>query len=155
MTRPPGRSTTSPGAVPLSFGIDTAEGISHACFRFASGKGSVRRSNSSRSQASSAGIHRRRLADEPGDRLPRQVVGRRPEPAGRDDELGALERLAERRSHRVEVVGQRRDPADDDAPACQVARQIARVRVSRLADRELGPDREQLGGPDRLHGGAA
>ena len=153
MIRPSGRSTYQPGAVPLSFGIAVADGISQACFRFGSGNGRPRRSNRSRSQPSRSGSTAGVSPTQRRDRLASQVVRRRPEAARRHDEVRAPERLAERRGDGREIVRQRGDPTDDDAPPRQVARQVARVRVPRLADGQLRPDRQQLGGTERFHRG--
>ncbi len=51
-TRPSGRSTHQPGAVPLAFGMAVADGISHACFRFVAANGTFRRAKRSRSHVS-------------------------------------------------------------------------------------------------------
>ena len=51
-----------------------------------------------------------------GDRLAGQVVRRRPEPAGGDDEVGPAERGRERVADRVEVVGEGLDPAAPRRP---------------------------------------
>src|SRR5204863_6452370 len=50
-------------------------------------------------------------------------------------------------------VGQGRQPPDHDAPLGQFPGEVAGIRVARLADRQLRPDREELGGPDRGHRG--
>ena len=91
-------------------------------------------------------IDGRRLAGDGGDRLTGEVVRRRPEAAGRDDEVRALERRRERGGDALEVVGQGLDPADRDPEPGQAAGEIAGVRVARLADRQLAADAEQLGG---------
>ena len=59
-TRPSGRSTHQPGAVPRSLGTAVDEGISHACLRFVSGKPIPRRSKRWRSHCSSFGSTRGR-----------------------------------------------------------------------------------------------
>jgi hypothetical protein len=51
-TRPSGRVTNQPGAVPFGFGSAVADGMSHACFRLISGNRRLRRAQSSRSQRS-------------------------------------------------------------------------------------------------------
>jgi hypothetical protein len=51
-TRPSGRSTHHPGAVPFGFGIAVADGMSQACFRFIAGSAIPRRSKRERSHAS-------------------------------------------------------------------------------------------------------
>ncbi len=147
-TRPSGRSTHQPGAVPLGFGMDVADGMSHACLRLTRGSGMPRRSNRSRSHASSPGSIAALLPDRGRDRLARQVVRRRPEAARRDDQVDAIERLMERGRDLGEVVGQRHDPADGDAADGERACQLATVRVLRLTGRQLAADGEQLGGPD-------
>ena len=55
MTRPSGRLTNQPGAVPFGFGMASADGIRQACLRLSSGKGMPRRLHSSRSHASRSG----------------------------------------------------------------------------------------------------
>ena len=55
MTRPSGRPTNQPGAVPFGLGNETADPISQACLRLSSGKGMSRRRHSSRSHASRSG----------------------------------------------------------------------------------------------------
>ena len=87
MTRPSGRPTNQPGAVPFGLGSDTADPISHACLRLSSGKGMSRRRHSSRSHASRSGSRFGRLIADGGDRLAGQVVRRRTEAAGRDDQV--------------------------------------------------------------------
>ncbi len=54
-TRPSGRRTNQPGAVPFGLGRALAEGMSQACLRLISGKGSPRRAHRSRSHVSSSG----------------------------------------------------------------------------------------------------
>jgi hypothetical protein len=98
------------------------------------------------------GIDARRLADDGGDRLAREVVGRRPEPARRDDEVSSPERVAHGVAHRLEVVRQGHDPEDADPCRRERPRVLARIRVDRLADGDLAADGQQLGGPDRAVG---
>ena len=97
-------------------------------------------------------IHDRLLATGLRDRLARQVVRRRTEAARRDDEVGTAECGAQRVHDRGEVVREVRDADDPHAQAHQRAGQLAAVGVGRLADRQLGADREQLGRDDRPGG---
>jgi hypothetical protein len=54
-TRPSGRSTHQPGAVPFGLGMAVADGIRQACFRLTSGSGMLRRAKRPRNHASSSG----------------------------------------------------------------------------------------------------
>ena len=91
-------------------------------------------------------VDRRFLADEGGDRLARQVVGGRSESAGGHDEVRTAERGLERATDHLEVVGECLQPEDLHAPRGQVAGQLARVRVTCVADRDLAADAQQLSG---------
>ena len=136
-----------------AFGRASADGMSHACLRFIAGMGIPRRAHSPRSHASRSGSTAGVSPSDRGDRLAGQVVRRRAEAAGRDDEVGAGRARPRRRvADRVEVVGEGLDPADRDADRRQAPGQLAGVRVARLADRQLGADAEQLGGQERSDG---
>ena len=54
ITRPSGRSTHQPGAVPLGLGSEVADGMTHACFTFTDGNGWPRRAQRPLSQSSVA-----------------------------------------------------------------------------------------------------
>ena len=97
-------------------------------------------------------IHDRLLAAGLRDRLAGQVVRRRTEATRGDDDVGTAECGAQRVHDRGEVVGEVRDADDPDAQAHERAGQLAAVGVGRLADRQLGPDREQLRRDDRPAG---
>ena len=148
MTRPSGRSTNQPGAVPFGLGSAVADGISQACLRLSSGNGIPRRDHSSRSQASRSGStsgvspHAAAIAS----RVRSSGVG--PEPAGRDDEVGPAQAGRERLGHLVEVVGEGGQAGDPDAHPGQRAGQLPGVRVARLADGQLAADAQQLGGQE-------
>ena len=90
----------------------------------------------------------RGLADRGGDGLPGQVIGCRPEAAGRDDQVDRGEALAKRPGDQAEIVRQGDDPADADAVLAEGAGKLAAIRVAGLAGRQLAPDREQLRGRD-------
>ena len=90
-------------------------------------------------------VDRRDLADRGRERLAGEVVGRRAEAAGGDDEVDALERLRERRGDERQVVRERDDPPDGDAAERQRPGQLAAVRVARLARRQLAADGKELG----------
>ena len=76
-TRPSGRETNQPGAVPFGFGSGSADGIRQACLRLSSGNGMSRRAHSSRSQRSSSGSTTGVSPQTRGDRLAGEVVGGR------------------------------------------------------------------------------
>ena len=123
-----------------------ADGISQACLRLSSGNGIPRRAHSWRSHASRSGSTAGVSPADRRDRLAGQVVGRRSEAAGRDDQVGALEsRRAKASVTVVEVVGQGRQPDDPRRPAGQRAGQLAGVGVARVADGQLGADAQHLG----------
>ena len=105
----PSRSTHQPGAVPRGFGIGAPDGITQHCFTLRSGIAQPRLSKNPRRLASSSGVDVRLLAHHGADRLARQVVLRRAEPAGADDDVRALARPPDRLGQPVEVVA-------DDVP---------------------------------------
>ena len=93
--RRPAARTNQPGAVPFGFGRASADGISHACFRLSSGNGMPRRRPQLAQPCLGRRVDHHRLAGRCGDRLARQVVGRRPESAGRNDQVGSRKAVAE------------------------------------------------------------
>ena len=149
MTTSASVSTHQPGAVPCGLGSAVALGMSHACLRLASENGRPRRAQMSRSQASRSASTVGRLAERLGDRLARQVVGRRAEAAARDDEIAASERGAQRFDEGVLAVREGGQTHDVDAERGQLDGEIAAVRVAGLAHEELRPDGEDLRRRDR------
>jgi hypothetical protein len=59
--------------------------------------------------------------------------------------------MSDRGLDRRQVVRQGGDPPDDDATAGQLSGEIAGVGVAGLADRELGPDGQELCGEEVWH----
>ena len=96
------------------------------------------------------------LAAQLSDRLAREIVGRGPETTGGDDEVGTIQTRRHGVADDLAIVGKGGDPSDPDAVAGQRARQLTGVRVARLADRDLGADREEFGDEQpsdgRVHG---
>ena len=82
MTRPSGRETNQPGAVPFGLASASDDGIRHACLRFSSGNAIPRRRHSSRSHASRSRVDGDCLAAGRRDGLAGQVVRRRVQAAG-------------------------------------------------------------------------
>ena len=106
MTRPSGRVTNQPGAVPFGLASASDEGIRQACLRFSSEK-PCRAVARVRAATPRRRIDRHGLAAGGGDRLAGEVVRRRPEAAGRDHEIGPGEGRAERFGHHRQIVRQR------------------------------------------------
>ncbi len=148
-TRPSGRPTHQPGAVPFGLGSGRALGISQACLRLISGKGRSAPGPQAAQPGLQARVHGRLLAHDEGDRLAGQVIRRRAEAAGRDDQVCPPEGCPERAGDGPEAIGQDVDPGDPDACFGQAAGDLAAVRVARIADGQLGPDGQQLGRAQR------
>ena len=79
-----------------------------------------------------------------GDRLLGEVVGRRPEAAGRDHRAGAIERLADGRGDLGGVVADGGPPHDVHADRRERAREVRGVRVDREAEQQLVADRDDF-----------
>src|SRR6185369_6512651 len=79
-----------------------------------------------------------------GDRLAREVVGRRPQAAGHDDAVGSRERELERLADRLGVVRHRAVPGHDHARFLERAREEDEVRVERAAGEDLVADGDDL-----------
>ena len=153
MTRPSGRSTHQPGAVPFAVRDRRRRRDAPGLLEVDRREGHAPPVPQPWSQASRAGIDHRDLVARRRDGLPGQVVRRGPEAAGRNDEIGALESVPERLRDRVEIVGECLEPSHPDARLGERARQLAGVRVAGLTDGQLGADREQLSGAQRAGGG--
>src|SRR5207302_1150822 len=97
------------------------------------------------------GVDGRRLPDRRRDRLAGQVVRCWPEAARRDHEIAMIEGGPERVSDRLEIVWERGEPRYRHTPGGELPSQLAGIRVAGLADRELGSDREDLGGQEGSH----
>ncbi len=91
------------------------------------------------------GVDHRRSPGGCRDRFAGQIVGRWPEPTREHDEIDVPEGIPNCRGHRGQVVAERGGAHDLDAKLRQPARQVAAVRVPRLAHQQFGADREQHG----------
>ena len=147
-TRPSGRSTNQPGAVPFGFGSAAADGISQACLRFISGNGIPRR----RPELAQPGLESGSTAAS--RRSPRRSPrgsGRRASGRGRRSRRRG--RPASRPVANASVTAPRSSgravirPTADAQPG-QAPGQLAGVGVARLADRQLAADAQQLGGQE-------
>src|SRR5204863_8915479 len=78
------------------------------------------------------------------DGLAGEIVRRGTQTARCDHEVRPLEALPEGVADDFEPIRHRGDAADEHAAAYEVLREIARVRVARVADGELGADGEHL-----------
>ncbi len=148
MTRPSGRSTNQPGAVPFGLGSAVGRRDQPGLLEVELGERHPAPGPQLAQPGLEVRVDLRRLAARRGDRLAGQVVRRRAQPAGRDDEVGPAEAGRERVGHLVEVVGQGGQPGDPDAQPGQGAGQLPGVRVARLADGQLAADAQQLGGQE-------
>src|SRR3972149_6242091 len=124
---PPSFSTHQPGAVPRGLGIGRAEGISIACLTLRSGKLKPR----------AAGVPRGGGVAPGG-----------PDPAGDQDEVGALVGAAYRLGQTLEVIADGGDVVEVDAHRRQVGGEVPRIGVEYLAEQDLGAHGDDL----RLHG---
>jgi hypothetical protein len=97
-------------------------------------------------------VHGHGLAADLGDRLTGEVVRRWAEAARGDHELRPAERGPDRLDDDCEVVRQVGDPRHGHAVGNERTREVPAVGVDRLADRQLGADREQLGAEDGAGG---
>jgi hypothetical protein len=79
-----------------------------------------------------------------GERIARDVVLRRPEPAGDDHDVGAGRREPDRLHDPVEVVAHRLVMQDIGADPGEGLRHPPGVRVRDLPQKELGPHCEDL-----------
>ena len=84
-----------------------------------------------------------------GQHLARQIIERRPQPAGDDDEPGPLTGDADRLEIVGQVVGDGRVPADRDADLRELQAEPLAVGIEVLAGRQLGADGDDF----CLHGG--
>ena len=91
-------------------------------------------------------------AEKTGDGLPRQVVDRRTETAGGDDQVGTLERDAEGGLDVLHDVPDDRAETHRDAALTQHPRQVGAVRVGAPGLEKLRTDSDQLGTP-KAHAG--
>ena len=94
------------------------------------------------------GVDARLLVEDRADRFARQVVLRRAEAAGADDDVGALARAADGLGQSIEVVADDGLEVDVDAERRQPGRDEGGVGIDDLAEQDLGADGEYLG----LHG---
>ena len=118
ITRPSGRSTHQPGAVPLGLGSARRARDEPGLLAVGLDEGQARaartaRAASARWSGSTAAARRIRAAI--ASRVRSSGVG--PEAAGRDDQVGAPERVAKRAGDDLEPVGQGRHARDLDARA--------------------------------------
>ena len=146
------RPANEPPAAPCRWGSGraSADGISHACFRFSSGNGMPRRVHSSRSHDSVAGStagvssHAAAIAS----RVRSSGVG--PSPPVETTMSARDEAVAESGRHRREIVRQRRQPQHPTPSDVRLRASSAGIRVSGVADRELCPDAEKLSRQDLM-----
>src|SRR5262249_57173396 len=85
------------------------------------------------------------LADQLGDRLAGRVVLGRADPAGHDDEVGALPGSLEQADDAALVVADLRDVVDVDPERRELLRQPGRVRVDDVPEQQLGTAGDDLG----------
>src|SRR5439155_739592 len=81
----------------------------------------------------------------------REIVRRGPEASRRDDELRPAQRVAEDLHDRPEPVRQGGHPGHRYAPVGEIAGDVARIRVARLARGQLRADGDDLGRRDSGH----
>ena len=146
--------TSQPGAVPFGLGRAVADGMSQACLRLSSGKGSVAARPQRPQPGLQVGVHGRGLAHDRGDGLPGQVVRGRPQAAGRDHEVGPLEPPANASATTSSRSGRAVIRPTTTPGAGQRRGELAGVRVAGLADGQLRADAQQLGGQDASGGWA-
>ena len=89
-------------------------------------------------------MEHQRHARERGDRIARDVVLRRAEPAAHEHDVGARGREAQRLDDPLQVVAHRLVVHDVDADLREALRHPLRVRVGDLPEQQLGPDRDGL-----------
>ena len=140
----PSRSTHQPGAVPRGFGIARPDGITQHCFTLRLGHLYAARLEEAAQRRLQFRVDVRLLAHDGRDRLARQVVLRRAEAAGADDEVAALARPPDRLRQPVEVVADDVLVVDVDAERRQPRRDVRRVRIDDLAEQDLGADGEDF-----------
>ena len=90
------------------------------------------------------GVEHQSPLEELCHRRLREVVPGRPEASGREHEPRALQRLGDRAPDRLGTVGNRSAPGDLGAHRRQRAAQLCRIRVQRVAEQQLGADRDDL-----------
>ena len=104
-----------PGAVPTGLGSGSAPWGKSAWTRFRSAMTRLRRANIAAIAASDSGSSTRGTPAQIGQGLARQVVLRRTQSAGHDDQLGPLERRPESGQMVLELVAQGRVERDRDS----------------------------------------
>ena len=129
-----------PGAVPRSLGIGSAPAGNSACTRLRSGIVRLRRRNIAWIWSNDSAWKTSSTPATLGQHLARQVVLRRAEAAGGDDEAGPLRGDAEGVDVGVEVVGDGGVPADGDADLGEPPAEPLAVGVEVLAAGQLAAD---------------
>ena len=100
--------------------------------------------NFSREQRFDLGVADHRKVEQPRDRIPRQVVLGRPEPAGHQHDVGSVERHAEHLDDPGDVVADRLMMQDVHADRGEPFGDPPGVRVGDLTEQQLGPDADDL-----------
>ncbi len=96
------------------------------------------------------GVLLERKVQDAGHHFPRQVVFGGSQSAGRDDEVGAAQRVTNDAREIVAIVADDGLPADVDAELVQPACEKQRIRVEAVRREQLGADGDDLG---RSHSG--
>ena len=134
-----------PGAVPLALGIGSAPAGKYACTRLRSGKVRPRRANMAWISANDASSKHQLDAGGSGQRLARQVVLRRAEAAGGQDQRRRGPRRCGSLDVGVEVVGDGGVPADGDADLGEAPAEPLAVGVEVLPAGQFAADGDDFG----------
>ena len=89
-------------------------------------------------------MEHQRPAQRARHRLAGHVVQRRPQPARTDKQVGPIKRLANHGRDTLLVVAHHRLSKQANADASQLACQVGAIGVDRLAQQQLGANRDDL-----------